>query len=56
MAQNIRDLRAAGCDIIIDDISYGFDDGPFQDGLISQAVNDVSAAGALYLFLGGQLR
>ncbi len=48
MAQNIRALRTAGCDIIIDDITYGFDDNPFQDGLISQAVNDVSADGALF--------
>ena len=47
-AQNILNLRAAGCDIIIDDVSYGFDDVPFQDGLISQAVNTVSADGALY--------
>ena len=59
MAQNIRDLRTAGCDIIIDDVSY-FSESPFQKGqtgsvvspsgggLISQAVNDVTAAGALY--------
>ncbi len=30
-AQNIRDLRAAGCDIIIDDVFY-FDENPFVDG------------------------
>jgi len=58
-AQNIRDLRAAGCDIILDDIGY-FVESPFQDGqtptvvspnnagLASQAVNDVVASGALY--------
>jgi subtilisin-like proprotein convertase family protein len=46
-AQNIRDLQAAGCRIIIDDVSY-FDESPFQDGVIARAVNDVSAAGALY--------
>src|SRR6185295_1453675 len=30
-AQNIRDLRAAGCDIIVDDVFY-FVETPFQDG------------------------
>ena len=63
-AQNIRDLRAAGCDIIIDDVFY-FDENPFVDGqtgavaspsnggLILQAVNDVTAAGALYFSSAG---
>lgn len=56
-AQNIRDLRTAGCDIIVDDIGY-FVESPFQDGApgatntnggaVTQAVNDVVAAGALY--------
>src|SRR4029079_4533971 len=30
-AQNIRDLRAAGCDVIVDDVGY-FVETPFQDG------------------------
>lgn len=59
MAQNIRDLRTAGCDIIIDDISY-FVETPFQDGqapalvsntnqgVVIQAVNDVTTGGAMY--------
>lgn len=47
MAQNIRDLAAVGCKVIIDDISY-FNEPPFQDGTISKAVNDVSAQGVLY--------
>ncbi|MET0752794.1 MAG: S8 family serine peptidase, partial [Pyrinomonadaceae bacterium] len=63
-AQNIRDLRAAGCDIIIDDIFY-FAESPFQDGqtpavisttnggVVAQAVNDVTAAGALYFSSAG---
>ncbi|MGA9768450.1 MAG: S8 family serine peptidase, partial [Blastocatellia bacterium] len=56
-AQNIRDLRTAGCDIIVDDLGY-FVESPFQDGqtgttntnggVVTQAVNDVVAAGALY--------
>ena len=46
-AQNIRALRAAGCNVIIDDVGY-FDESPFQDGPVAQAVNDVTAAGVLY--------
>jgi Calx-beta domain/Domain of unknown function (DUF4214) len=63
-AQNIRDLRAAGCDIIVDDVFYSFET-PFQDGqapavvsptqgaVILQAVNDVTAAGAEYFSSAG---
>jgi hypothetical protein len=58
-AQNIRDLRAAGCDIIVDDVSY-YAETAFQDGqtgavasttnggVVVEAVNDVTADGALY--------
>ena len=61
-ANNIKALRTAGCDIIIDDVSYS-NETPFQDGqaapvvspgnagIIIQAVNDVTVgpqAGALY--------
>jgi subtilase family protein/VCBS repeat protein len=56
-AQNIRDLQAAGCTIIVDDVSYS-GESPFQDGqtvpsptnggIITQAVKDVAAAGVLY--------
>jgi len=63
-AQNIRDLRAAGCDIIVDDVFY-FVESPFQDGqadsvtaqfdsgIVTQAVNDVVADGALYFSSAG---
>lgn len=51
-AQNILDLRAAGCDIIVDDIGY-FDESPFQDGVIARAVNTVTASGALYFSAAG---
>ena len=48
MADNIRTLRYTyHCDIIVDDISY-FDEPVFQDGLIAQAVNDITADGGLY--------
>src|SRR5262249_18378332 len=46
-ANNINALRAAGCDIIVDDITY-FDEGEFQDGIVARAVNTVVARGALY--------
>ncbi len=51
-AQNILDLRSAGCDIIVDDEGY-FDESPFQDGVIAQAVNTVAAGGALYFSAAG---
>ena len=53
MADNIRTLRFAyGCDIIVDDVSWS-DEGVFQDGVIAQAVNDVTADGALYFSSAG---
>ena len=51
-AQNILNLRAAGCDIIVDDIGY-FAEPPFQDGIIARAVNTVTADGALYFSSAG---
>jgi hypothetical protein len=63
-ADNIRALRAAGCDIIVDDVGY-LAETPFQDGqapginsptnggIITQAVNDVTAAGAMYFSSAG---
>ena len=63
-AQNILDLRAAGCDIIVDDVIY-FVETPFQDGqdpsvlstwdggVVSEAVNEVTADGAMYFSSAG---
>ncbi|MFD9965481.1 S8 family serine peptidase [Amycolatopsis sp. NPDC058986] len=52
-ADNIRALRNTGkCTVIVDDVSY-FDESPFQDGPVAQAVNDVTAAGALYFSSAG---
>ncbi|MEO6916684.1 MAG: S8 family serine peptidase, partial [Chitinophagaceae bacterium] len=53
-ASNILALRNApnNCDVIIDDISY--DNEPvFYDGIIAQAVNTVTAGGALYFGSAG---
>jgi hypothetical protein len=46
-AQNILNLYSNGCNIIIDDVGY-YDEPPFQDGIVAQAVNSVTANGALY--------
>jgi len=52
-AANILALRNTyGCDIIVDDLTY-FNEGAFQDGVIAQAVNTVTAAGALYFSSAG---
>ena len=61
-AQHIRDLRNAGCDIIVDDVFY-YVESAFQDGqvgtsqtnggIVIQAVKDVAASGALYFSSAG---
>lgn len=51
-AQGILDLAAAGCDIIIDDITY-IEEPFFRDGLVAQAVETVSAAGVSYFSAAG---
>lgn len=51
-ADNIRALRAAGCDIIVDDIIY-FVESPFHDDIVSTAVEEVVADGALYFSSAG---
>jgi hypothetical protein len=63
-AENIRALRNAGCDIIVDDIFYlnefVYQDGqdqnvisPISGGIIAEAVKDVVASGALYFASAG---
>ena len=68
-ANNIRALRAAGCDIIVDDVSYyietRFQDGQivpanpaldtsdWHQGVVVQAVNEVVADGAYYFSSAG---
>jgi subtilisin-like proprotein convertase family protein len=52
-ADNIRRLRFdAGCDVIVDDILY-YAEAAFQDGPITQAVDAVTADGALYFSSAG---
>lgn len=53
-AANIQALRNPpyNCDVIIDDVFY-FDEPVFQDGIVAQAVNAVTSAGALYFSSAG---
>jgi hypothetical protein len=53
-ATAIKQLRAApyNCDIIMDDVGY-FDEPAFQDGIVAQAVDAVTANGALYFSAAG---
>jgi hypothetical protein len=46
-ANNIIALKNAGAKVIVDDVSY-FAETMFQDGVIAQAVDQVSAAGTVY--------
>src|SRR4029450_84724 len=46
-ATNIVALKNAGCSVIVDDVTY-FDESPFQEGPVVNAVNQVTAAGVLY--------
>ncbi|MEZ0538951.1 cellulose binding domain-containing protein [Fibrella arboris] len=41
-AKGIRDLAAAGCNVIVDDVIY-FAEPFFQDGIIAQAVDEVKS-------------
>lgn len=46
-AENIEDLRDAGADLIVDDVSYPIEPF-FQEGPVSVAVSDVVASGVAY--------
>ncbi|HEY2726479.1 MAG TPA: hypothetical protein VGI61_04865, partial [Parafilimonas sp.] len=52
-ATNIKTLRNTyNCNIILDDVFY-FDEPSFQDGIVAQAVDAVTASGALYFSSAG---
>ena len=51
-ADNIIKLQQAGCRVIVDDVSY-FQEGAFEDTVIAQAVNQVTAAGVVYFSSAG---
>src|SRR5439155_23287105 len=52
MAENIRALRRAGCDVIVDDLGY-VHEPVFQDGVIARAITEVRDQGALYVTAAG---
>jgi hypothetical protein len=53
LAQNILDLRSIShCDILLDDVEY-LGEAAFQDSVAAQAVDQVTAAGALYFSSAG---
>jgi subtilisin family serine protease len=54
-ANNIIALKNAGCKVIVDDVGY-FNESPFQDDIISQAVSTVTAAGVSYFSSAGNSR
>ena len=51
-AAGILALQEAGCDIIVDDITY-INESFFRDGVVAQAVEAVSATGAAYFSAAG---
>lgn len=52
MAQSIRDLAAAGARVIVDDISDSSAPA-FQDGVVNQAIQEVTAKGVVYVTAAG---
>jgi hypothetical protein len=51
-AKGIRDLKDAGCDVIVDDITY-ISEPFFRDGVVAQAVDEVKAQGVSYFTSAG---
>ena len=51
-ASSIVALQQAGCSVIVDDLGYP-GEAPFQDDVIAQAVNTVTAAGVVYVSAAG---
>lgn len=52
MDDNIIELAAKGCNVIIDDVTFP-PESPFQDGAIAKAVSKVSQQGVLYFSSAG---
>ncbi|MCG6942997.1 MAG: S8 family serine peptidase [Thiohalocapsa sp.] len=51
-AQGIRDLQAAGANVIVDDANY-LAEPFFQDGVVAQAIDEVTAKGVSYFSSAG---
>ncbi|MDQ3277269.1 MAG: S8 family serine peptidase, partial [Bacteroidota bacterium] len=52
MAQGIIELKDAGCNVIVDDVTY-ITEPFFQDGVVARAVDQVSNAGVAYFTSAG---
>jgi hypothetical protein len=52
LAYNIKELKDAGCQVIVDDMNYP-NESPFQDDVISQAVSSVTQTGVSYFSAAG---
>lgn len=51
-AQNVLDLRADGCDVTSDDVSY-FNEGAFQDDDVARAISATRADGGIHFSSAG---
>ncbi|MFM7196169.1 MAG: S8 family peptidase, partial [Bacteroidota bacterium] len=51
-ARGIRELQQAGCDVIVDDITYPTEPF-FRDGKVARAITDVTAQGVSYFTAAG---
>lgn len=51
-AKGIKELQQAGCDIIVDDITY-ISEPFFRDGIVAQAVDYVTSQGVTYFSAAG---
>ncbi len=51
-AAGIRQSQAAGCNIIVDDVTY-YTEEYYEDGKVARAVNEVTALGASYFTAAG---
>lgn len=52
VAQNIMDLEAAGCDVIVDDF-FNITEPIFQNGIVARAIEQVVAQGVVYVTAAG---
>ncbi len=51
-ADGVKTLASKGCNIIVDDVRY-YADPMFQDGLLSQAIDEVTKKGVIYFAAAG---
>jgi hypothetical protein len=56
MASAVTKLRQAGCQIIVDDLGFGFGQEPDVGGPINDAIDDAVSAGVTFVSAGGNDR